>query len=918
MRRPALPAAALVAAAALLASCAPSRARLPPAEDLRYGGYFVQRPSGLRIAALHLGDSARASVVVSYAAGSADDPPGKEGVAQLAIDLTRRAVSARGGFTIAERLFAAGAVTAVELRADDVEIRTLARPARLEEILAIEADRLRTPLEGITEPQFLEARESMALALELSSGDPGDDGAVLGDAWRRAWAGTRFDRPLPTPASVRAIEYRDVQAWCATAFSPSRTVMVVTSNTPAAPLVARAVERLEGGVVTASTSAGAVLPFQLGAVYPDPPAASAEVQTTRRVPGAAPKLFLAWAVPGDAGGLANLAAAAARLRARIEERSSKKDLRDRVETIEVGTSRSMSAALLHATVELSAPEDLVPVRDALVAAARVKEKEGASWGDFFAVEWVREEFLRRGVLRAEVAGVVDGARHLRTSAKPDPLAARRAEGKALTFETASEYYRRHVVPERAVAIAVLPESGAAAGPGTAKVTENVRWTLQADLLSGAAPGAAEVERLVEGPRLAGATRHRLTNGLEVAILRRPGMPIAHAHLVVRSRPSDRPAASVARGIALGASHKAWTLGGDLSCPTTAPRSYGESFVFEEQVPAAHLPRALERLACWTRRSLDGTYFSMARGLVSRFFGRLEASPFVQSLAVLTSATYGEAHRRPPAAAAVEALEVKDARRYLAEELRPERSLLVLAGDVHPTPELLAEVERLFGKWKPATAASPASSRPAPAARRVVLVDAPGTTTAQVHLAVRLPPRAEADDAAERVLATALELRLMRGLGPRARGQASVEGLLEEPALEAQLLVERDAAAAAAKDALDAVGALASRPLDAVEANLVRWATARDEAFRFDTVYGAVDAAQLLFVRGQPLDAWDALPASLASVDASRIQAAARASAVGREVLVVTGDAASIGPALDRAGVPHELFRAPERNEQKKR
>src|SRR5512146_1038400 len=96
-----------VSASFLLAACASPRPS-PREEPFQYRGYFATYPTGLRLVALQTAEVGRATVRISYGVGSADDPPGKEGLARLAATLSDRSAPGRGGFTLSERYFASG------------------------------------------------------------------------------------------------------------------------------------------------------------------------------------------------------------------------------------------------------------------------------------------------------------------------------------------------------------------------------------------------------------------------------------------------------------------------------------------------------------------------------------------------------------------------------------------------------------------------------------------------------------------------------------------------------------------------------------------------------------------------------------------------------------------------------------------
>jgi predicted Zn-dependent peptidase len=164
-------------------------------------------------------------------------------------------------------------------------------------------------------------------------------------------------------------------------------------------------------------------------------------------------------------------------------------------------------------------------------------------------------------------------------------------------------------------------------------------------------------------------------------------------------------------------------------------------------------------------------------------------------------------------------------------------------------------------------------------------------------------------AAERSLATALGLALVRAASPSTTAGAAVGGLPDEPSLNGYAVVEAGRVADVAAGALGALGDLTARPMRSTDAGLVRWVTARQEAFRHDSPGGAADDAEQLFLQGLPLASWDRLPEDLASVDGARLQNVARLAA-GHEVVVIVGDAKVIAPALKKAGLEAKLVPAP--------
>jgi zinc protease len=226
--------------------------------------------------------------------------------------------------------------------------------------------------------------------------------------------------------------------------------------------------------------------------------------------------------------------------------------------------------------------------------------------------------------------------------------------------------------------------------------------------------------------------------------------------------------------------------------------------------------------------------------------------------------------------------------------------------VEPSPEVLAQVEEFFGAWKPeGDEPAPAARRAEPIRRRVILVDVPGSDYAVVNVALRLPPRASADLAAERVVAQALQLAFARAALPDGAASARLDGFVDDPLVLGALAVPAARAPATVAAALDAIASLARTPLAPSDVDLARWLEARSAAYAWDTPGGITTTAGELFAQRLLHTALDALPRELARVDGERLRHAAAAATVGREVVVVTGDAARLEPALRAGGFAPE-------------
>lgn len=370
-------------------------------------------------------------------------------------------------------------------------------------------------------------------------------------------------------------------------------------------------------------------------------------------------------------------------------------------------------------------------------------------------------------------------------------------------------------------------------------------------------------------------------------------------------------ASVIPFLSLKLSRKEWTLVGDFGCRASPFVTQGEKLAFLERGPAARLDDMLDRLACWTQREVSTEHVDQALEAARRD-RRLEATPGYRALSALMLAAYGDPRRALPTQQAVDAASAGEAKRWLEAQLRPERALLVLVGNVSGTPEVLAMLEEHLGRWLPGRPPPPRTGleSPWPERRRTVLEAFPGSEAAVIGVAVRIP--AVRDDAALRALRHLVELRVNEQVIGLDRGSAAavLTSPHGEPLLQIWVTAMTVDAPEALKRTLATLERIARAPPRDAEAGMARWMAAREEAFRFDTVKGAADALQEAYFRREPLEGWDALPASLAGVDPARLHAAARSTSIGREAIAVMGDAVALEPALKAAGLTPEVLPPP--------
>ncbi len=268
------------------------------------------------------------------------------------------------------------------------------------------------------------------------------------------------------------------------------------------------------------------------------------------------------------------------------------------------------------------------------------------------------------------------------------------------------------------------------------------------------PGPARPLRLSALQELA------LSNGLPVLLAESHEVPVAELLLVVRSGsavdPGDRPGlAAMATGMldegaggqdALALADAIDFLGASLG----ASSSWDASHV-SLRVPVARLDAGLGLMADIALRP-DFPARELERLRKETLTRLLQArdQPAAVAGRALARAVFGDAHpysRHPGGdTRSVSAITVSDLQAFHARHYRPENAALVVVGDV--TPAVLPLLERAFGTWAKADAASPPAipEPPQVKGRRVWLVDRPGAAQSVIRIG-RVGPRNPAPDQA---------------------------------------------------------------------------------------------------------------------------------------------------------------------------
>ncbi|HYN41780.1 MAG TPA: insulinase family protein, partial [Thermoanaerobaculia bacterium] len=241
-------------------------------------------------------------------------------------------------------------------------------------------------------------------------------------------------------------------------------------------------------------------------------------------------------------------------------------------------------------------------------------------------------------------------------------------------------------------------------------------------------------RPVPAPRVDTET---LPNGLTVQVVPYEGVPLVSIRLVTRGGLSDDPPGSPGLARLLASSLREGTTtrsgpelaelaqeaGGDLSAGAGPDSlSIGASGL------AARVPLLLDLVADLAMRpSFPADGVARVMDLVREDLETSESEPSYLAVRAFARALYGSHPYGTisPTRASIDAVTPEVLAVEAARRLRPERSLLLVAGDVDPVA-VHAEAARLLGGWR--GAGDPPAAVPAPGApvgpRRIFVLDRP--------------------------------------------------------------------------------------------------------------------------------------------------------------------------------------------------
>ena len=415
---------------------------------------------------------------------------------------------------------------------------------------------------------------------------------------------------------------------------------------------------------------------------------------------------------------------------------------------------------------------------------------------------------------------------------------------------------------------------------------------------------------------------KLANGLTVLFVERHNLPIVAANLVVLSgsetNPVDKPglAAFTADMLDEGTNRRG-TLqiaedldraGATLTTSSTADSASVSLRSLTKNVePAFDLLTDVALNPAFQQRELDRVRNQRLTQLLQQ---RDNPNQLVSK--VFYKTVYGEKHPygfvELGSEEAIKSTTHDDLMAFWKAGFEPQNAALVVAGDVTEA-QLRSLAEKYFGKWSGSTSERSLSlDEVQPSARRIVIVDKPGSPQTQLrvgHVGVkRSNPEYVPLEVMNTMLGGLFSSRINMNLREKhgySYGAGSVFVYRRGPGpFFVGGGVRSDATAASVKEIFSELDAMRNAPMSAEELATSKDSMERSLPGQFETSPQAAASIGDLFIYSLPLDYYRALPAKIEAVTAQDAQRVAEKYLnPDRMVVVAVGDKAKIEPELSK-------------------
>jgi zinc protease len=416
----------------------------------------------------------------------------------------------------------------------------------------------------------------------------------------------------------------------------------------------------------------------------------------------------------------------------------------------------------------------------------------------------------------------------------------------------------------------------------------------------------------------------LPNGLTVVLIEDARVPLVTMRVVFpcgnRRDPKDMPglAAAVAELLPQATTHRNYieilgavdAMGGALNATSGA-----DQISLNAAIDARNFPALVDIMADVARNPdfplLEVTLYKANR---KQLLARQRAQPAFAANEAFRSALFGD---NPyghigPSVASLEKLTRDGLLAFQGQWLVPNNAYVIAVGRLPALAETMKLMTDRFGSWekKPLPEVKAAPLPPTRTERRLILIDRPGAPQVDVRMGTLGAVQRDADYFAE-VIASAIvggvpggrlfaDLREKRGLAYDAR----TDHLAFDYAgvLMASTQVRADAAGEAVQAVLDHLDAMAASPVTEQELARAKARITGSFLLRLEPQAGLMDELAIDRVQKLPASYLETWRARMDAVSAADVQAAAKKyMTTSAYVVVVVGDAAKVGPQLQKIG-----------------
>jgi zinc protease len=947
----------LAAASLLLCACSSGRyagkgtSGVKPFTLERYDVYLA---NGLRVVIEPDHRSPVVALTTVIRTGAAADPAGKNGLAHLCARLTLR-VSDDAQLPRRRAFVATAAADASAMAdVDDTTLQAIGPSAALPRLLALHAAQLVHPLANL-DAEALAAERTQIDRERHARVDTGDPLALVPELRRVLFASADVyaNAPDGTADGLAAVGTADAIAFTRTHYRPDNATLAIVGDVDPAEVQAL-VTSIYGSPIRGPAAADADRP-PIDLRLPELPPGPQLVTTTANV--ATPELILGWVLPGyydtSAPSPDLVASAVHRILVEYEwpppndigivrqgqnqvappiflpERMSPPPPASRSsnwlfdpDLVSLSRAPQEMGALLMGRMSgfpsVNVDSDIenveafaVPGVHATMLVCRVKLREGAhpqqtleNVLDHLRVLWegrVRQDLFltqpslfsqmvleaeapsERSRLIASYASFVGGSHALSKTLERLLVPASHVEHFAWDRLT-REQMRALVVMPRKAASRPQPPVWALGQPGAPRE------------LSSREVGMPPGVRVVDPATVRSVT---LPNGLEVILLKRPGIPIVTVSALLRvGTGGGRPPGVVDTALRITRPGRRYGNPSDFGVVETID-ARPDAITIEQEGGAAHLGKMLamlsDRLRSVTALRADLETF---RKYTLPEWRREEHRPRAQADREFWKTLFGDhSYGFRAVAADLARVTLSDVERWVKRTYRPENVILVIAGDLEPD-----EAERLARTWL----ANWINSSPLPEGgvqvvpelesneekNAVVVTRNPGSPVAEVRMGCLLPDSVEERDiVAYDLAAEVLAQRLERGLPPAAAATvANDTGRLlgGTTALIIATTVSASAVTDTTRDLRHALDSLSQTGPTSLELDEARWSVARRHVLSVATTPATVQAVLETRKRGLSLSAFNRYAARIAITSPDQVAAVFQACNA-RKVLSVLAD-----------------------------